>query len=115
VELDFVCYELSPNKNRLKTREKVSNFLLFVSLIPIMCQTSVGRVSQFHDTLWVQFSQSNLQKGPVLPSPYVFKKKIDTGSHNAGSPKFENSSLSFAGSHKLGITFYKLKLKLNNY
>jgi len=35
---DFACYELSPNKNRLKTREKVSNFLTFISLIPIMCQ-----------------------------------------------------------------------------
>ncbi len=29
--------------------------------------TSVGRVSQFYDTHWVRFSQSNLQKGSVFP------------------------------------------------
>jgi hypothetical protein len=29
-------------------------------------QTSVGQVSQFYDTFWVRFSQSNLQKGSIL-------------------------------------------------
>jgi hypothetical protein len=29
--------------------------------------TTVGWVSQFYVTHWVQFSQSNLQKGPVFP------------------------------------------------
>ncbi len=29
-EMDFVCYELSPNKNKVKSREKVSNFLFVI-------------------------------------------------------------------------------------
>jgi hypothetical protein len=33
-------------------------------------------------------------------------KKNSTGSHNAGSQKFENNQLSFAGFHKPGITLY---------
>jgi hypothetical protein len=32
----------------------------------LVVPTSVGWVSQFYDTCWVQFSQSNLQKGLVL-------------------------------------------------
>jgi hypothetical protein len=32
-----------------------------------LVKASVGRVSQFYDTHRVWFSQSNLQKGPVLP------------------------------------------------
>jgi hypothetical protein len=37
----------------------------------LVIPTSVGWVSQFYDTRWVQFSQSNLQKGLVL-----FKRKF---------------------------------------
>jgi len=78
---------------------------------------SVGRVSQFYDTRPIQFSQSNLQKGPVLPQKKFLKFYAGQGyqhfflkflisSHNAGFQKFENSKLSFVGSHKLGIILY---------
>jgi hypothetical protein len=33
--------------------------------------TSVGWISQFYVTCWVRFSQSNLQKGPVLPKFFL--------------------------------------------
>jgi hypothetical protein len=36
-------------------------------------KTSVERVSQFYDTRQVRFSQSNLQKGPVLPIKNISK------------------------------------------
>jgi len=81
----------------------------------LVVPSSVGWVSQFYDTRWVQFSQSNLQKGLVLlkrkfkifftlNKGITFIKKIQTDSHNFDSQKFENSWLSFVGSHKPGIT-----------
>ncbi len=59
-------------------------------------KTNVGWVSQIYDILWVWFSQSNLQKGPVLPPKTLqnfytkqgyqhFFQKIDIGSHNVNS------------------------------
>jgi hypothetical protein len=40
----------------------------------ILICTSVGWVSQFYDTCQVQFSQSNLQKGPIFPPPNKISK-----------------------------------------
>jgi hypothetical protein len=43
-------------------------------LITVWVSSSVGWVSQFYDTCRVRFSQSNLQKGLVLPKLFFLKK-----------------------------------------
>ncbi len=37
-----------------------------------MVKTNVGWLSQFSDTHWVWFSQSNLQKGLILPQIFIY-------------------------------------------
>jgi hypothetical protein len=93
-----------------------SNQAIYQLDYSLMC-ASVGRVSQFYDTCRVWFSQSNLQKGQVLPQKIFIKflcgarvstfflKKLNWF-HNAGSQKFQNRRLSFSGSHKPGIILY---------
>jgi len=49
-------------------------------LITVWVSSSVGWVSQFYDTCRVRFSQSNLQKGLVLPKLFLKKKfMLDKG------------------------------------
>jgi hypothetical protein len=42
----------------------------------VVVPTSVGWVSQFYDTRWVQFLQNNLQKGLVLLTKKISGKGI---------------------------------------
>jgi hypothetical protein len=49
-----------------------SNTCFFITLDKHL-QTSVGQVSQLYDTCWVRFSQSNLQKGSILPQIKISK------------------------------------------
>jgi len=81
-----------------------------------MVYTNVGWVSQFYDTHYVWFSQTDLQKGLILPQKnliFLHWAKVSTfqkikliGSHNGGSQNFENNRLSFVGSHRLGIILF---------
>jgi hypothetical protein len=79
----------------------------------------------FYDTCWVQFSQSNLHKGSVLPKKIIkffmlgkgvniiFLKK--TSFHNADSQKIENSWSQTRYYFMFLIINKKSNLKLNNY
>jgi hypothetical protein len=87
--------------------------------------TSVGQVSRFYDTHQVQFSQSNLQKGLVLPKKILCWARVSTFFLKIKSVltmlvlrNLRTGSyplLVFTNRVLFYIFNYKLKLRCNNY